>query len=473
MSRKQSVNKPPDGGWGWMVVLSTFLVHVIALGSVKSLGVFYAEFREVFQESAGNTSFISSVFVAAVLFCSPIASALSNLTSCRTVVMAGGVISAVGLGVSYFAQSVVHLIITIGLITGFGFSLMYSPSLAMVGTYFHKRHATANGIAISGTGVSMFVLSPLFQFLIDEFRWNGALLIFAAMALNGCVCGALLRPLHLKDADKDNEVKSEDEEVADSSKTCKTIIPFCQKVLEMFDVTLLKSGPFLVYNLSLFALMLGSSIIFVHLVAHAQSLGVEKTQAAFLPSILGIGEAVARPISGWLSDRLPVRKLYFYMVGCVGLGICNIAIPHSPTYAALVACMVFYGISSGTFYPLIAVLVREYSGVSRISGGLGWAFVFQGAGFLLGQPIAGWLYDATGNYDMSFYAAATFIFVSVVVLLLLVPKKGKSWALESGKPAPDVPHDECDGVVGLQARQLPGVTVITEGQTNPAFQSEM
>eukprot|EP00058_Branchiostoma_floridae_P007666 XP_002593154.1 hypothetical protein BRAFLDRAFT_72763 [Branchiostoma floridae] len=248
-------------------------------------------------------------------------------------------------------------------------------------------------------------------------------------------------------------------------------------------------------------------------------------------------EAVARPISGWLSDRLPVRKLYFYMVGCVGLGICNIAIPHSPTYAALVACMVFYGISSGIIYPLIAVLVREYSGVSRISGGLGWAFVFQGAGFLLGQPIAAatfifvsvvvllllvpkkgkswalesgkpapdvphdecdgvvglqarqlpdvtvitegqtnpvfqsWLYDATGNYDMSFYAAATFIFVSVVVLLLLVPKKGKSWALESGKPAPDVPHDECDGVVGLQARQLPDVTVITEGQTNPVFQS--
>ncbi|CAH1277244.1 Hypp9519 [Branchiostoma lanceolatum] len=55
--------------------------------------------------------------------------------------------------------------------------------------------------------------------------------------------------------------------------------------------------------------------------------------------------------------------------------------------------MVFYGISMGTFYPLIAVLVRKYSGASRISGGLGWAFVFQGAAYLLGQPIAGtqWL----------------------------------------------------------------------------------
>ncbi|XP_035694193.1 monocarboxylate transporter 13-like [Branchiostoma floridae] len=469
--RMQSAGKPPDGGWGWMVVFGTFLVHVMAIGSYRSLGVFYVEFREVFHESAGNTSFISSVFIATILMCSPIASALSNLTSCRTVVIAGGVISAVGLGVSYFARNIVHLIITVGLITGFGNSLMYSPSLAMVGKYFDKRHATANGIAISGTGVSMFVLSPLFQFLIDEYSWNGALLIFAAITLNGCVCGALLRPTHFKGAGEAVEAENENEEVTVSSKTCKTIIPFCQNVLETFDVTLLKSRSFLVYSLSLFGLTLGNAMIFVHLVAHAQALGVEKTQAAFLPSILGIVEAVARPINGWLSDRLPVRKLYFYMVGCVGLGICNIAIPHSQTYAALVACMVFYGISSGIFYPLIAVLVRKYSGVSRISGGLGWAFVFQGAAYLLGQPIAGWLYDATGNYDMSFYAAATFIFVSVVVLLLLVPKKGKSWALESGKPAPDVPHDECDGVVGLQVRQLPDVTVTTEEQNKTAHES--
>ncbi|XP_066266936.1 monocarboxylate transporter 13-like [Branchiostoma lanceolatum] len=468
-----SLDEPPDGGWGWMVVLSTFLVHVIALGAVKSLGVFYAEFREVFNESAGNTSFISSVFVATLLMCSPIASALSNLTSCRAVVMAGSVIAAVGLGVSFFAQNIVHLIITIGLITGFGMSLMYSPSLAMIGKYFHKRHATANGIAISGTGVSMFVLSPLFQFLIDEFRWNGALLIFAGMALNGCVTGALLRPIHLKDTGTAEEVENADEEAADSSKTCKAIVPFCQKVLEMFDASLLKSRPFLIYNLSLFGLMLGNSMIFVHLVAHAQTLGVEKTQAAFLPSVMGIVEAVVRPINGWLSDRVPVRKLYYYMAGCVGLGICNIAIPHSQTYAALVACMVFYGISSGTYYPLIAVLIKKYSGVSRISGGLGWAFVFQGAAFLLGQPIAGWLYDATGNYDMSFYAAATFIFVSVAILLLLVPRKGGKWTLESGEPAPDVPRDECDGVVGLQARQLPAETVTTEGQNNPVFQREM
>ncbi|XP_019646549.1 PREDICTED: monocarboxylate transporter 12-like [Branchiostoma belcheri] len=381
------VDKPPDGGWGWVVVLSTFLVHVIALGSVKSLGVFYAEFRKVFHESAGNTSFISSVFVAIVLMCSPIASALSNLTSCRAVVMAGGVISAVGLGLSFFAQNIVHLIITIGLVTGFGMSLMYSPSLAMIGKYFDKRHATANGIAISGTGVSMFILSPLFQFLIDEFRWNGALLIYAGMALNGCVFGALLRPLHIKDAGKVEE--TENETSADSSQTCKSVVPFCQKVLEMFDVTLLKSKHFRTYSVSLFVLMLGNSMIYVHIVAHAQALGIEKTKAAFLLSVMGIVEAISRAINGWLSDRLPVRKLYYFMVGCIGLGICTIAIPNSKTYTGLVACMVFYGISSGTFYPLIVVLVRKYSGVSRISGGLGWAFVFKGTGFLLGQPIAG------------------------------------------------------------------------------------
>ena len=65
----KSVGKPPDGGWGWMVVFGTFLVHVMAIGSYRSLGVFDVEFREVFQESAGNTSFISSVFIASLLMC--------------------------------------------------------------------------------------------------------------------------------------------------------------------------------------------------------------------------------------------------------------------------------------------------------------------------------------------------------------------------------------------------------------------
>ncbi|KAI8498998.1 hypothetical protein Bbelb_234510 [Branchiostoma belcheri] len=418
MSKVRSVDRPPDGGWGWVVVIATFFLNMLAIGTLKSFGVFYREFREVFQGSAGITSFISSILGGVLFMCSVFAGALSNLTSCRTVIIAGGVISASGLVVSFFAQTMIHLFFSVGILTGFGFSLMYSPSLAMTGRYFDKRHATANGIGVCGTGIGIFAFPPLYQFLIDEFGWRGALLIVAGIPLNGCVCGALMRPIHLKEDRKEEKVDIEPQGSTDQEPK-KMIFHFCEKVVEAFDVTLLKHRPFLVYCVSLFGTSLGNSIIFVHLVAHAQHVGVEKTPAAFLLSILGISEAVSRPLHGWLSDRVHISKLYYYMIGNTGLAILNIAIPFGRTYAGLVVCMVLYGFFSGSFNSLIAVMVKTYSSVSRISSGLGWALVFEGAGFLLGPPIAGWVLDATGNYDMSFHAVGIVIFLSAVVLFVI------------------------------------------------------
>ncbi|XP_078575695.1 monocarboxylate transporter 12-like [Branchiostoma floridae x Branchiostoma japonicum] len=305
--------KQPDGGWGWVVVSGAFFVHAGMLATALSFGVFYAEFREVFQESAGITSFISSILVGTMLMCSLFAGALSNLTSCRTVIIAGGVISAAGLVVSYFAQTMIHLFFSVGILTGFGLSLTYTPSLAMIGRYFDRRHGTANGIAVCGTGVGQFALPPLFQFLIDEFGWRGALLIVGGLMLNGCVCGALMKPIYLtEDGTKvDREAKSsEDQELP------MVHVPFPQKACESFDVSLLKHRPFLVFSVSLFGMVLGVSVLFVHLVAHAQNLGVEI-----------LVEIFSRPLNGWLSDRGKIDKVYYYMIGVTGMAVANLAIP--------------------------------------------------------------------------------------------------------------------------------------------------
>lgn len=52
---------PPDGGWGWMVVLSSFLIHVIADGIVYSFGVFLMEFVDYFNAGRGAVSWIGAL----------------------------------------------------------------------------------------------------------------------------------------------------------------------------------------------------------------------------------------------------------------------------------------------------------------------------------------------------------------------------------------------------------------------------
>lgn len=52
---------PPDGGWGWMVVLASFFIHVIADGIVYSFGIFYIEFLHYFKGGKGETAWVGSL----------------------------------------------------------------------------------------------------------------------------------------------------------------------------------------------------------------------------------------------------------------------------------------------------------------------------------------------------------------------------------------------------------------------------
>lgn len=56
-----SMPTPPDGGWGWFVVLGSFLLHVVADGIVYSFGVFYMEFLTYFKGGKGETAWVGSL----------------------------------------------------------------------------------------------------------------------------------------------------------------------------------------------------------------------------------------------------------------------------------------------------------------------------------------------------------------------------------------------------------------------------
>ncbi|XP_050042907.1 monocarboxylate transporter 14 [Dermacentor andersoni] len=186
---------PPDGGWGWMVVFSSFMIHVIADGVTYTFGIFYLEFLKHFQESKGKTAWIASIMVGTTFCIGPVASGLTTKYGCRAVTIAGSLLATVGLVVSVVAPNVTYLFFTIGLCTGAGFGLMYLPAIVSVTTYFEKRRAFATGIAVCGSGFGTFALAPFIEWLVHVYGWQGALLCTAGMVLNCCVFGALLRPL--------------------------------------------------------------------------------------------------------------------------------------------------------------------------------------------------------------------------------------------------------------------------------------
>ena len=65
------------------------------------------------------------------------------------------------------------LYITIGLLTGLGFGMMYLPAIDVVNHFFSRRLGLAMGIASCGCGLGTMVLAPLIQLMIDQLHLAG------------------------------------------------------------------------------------------------------------------------------------------------------------------------------------------------------------------------------------------------------------------------------------------------------------
>jgi MFS family permease len=195
LEEQYSEPQPPDGGWGWVVVVAAFVTNLIADGVTFTFGIIYVDLLRYFGEAKSKTAWIGGLFMSMPLISGPIASYLADRFGCRRICMFGSVLSAFGFVVSSYAESIELLIFTFGIISGFGLALCYVTAVVIVAYYFEKRRSLATGLSVCGSGIGTFLFAPLTTFLVTEYGWRGTTLILAGLFLNMAVCGALMRDL--------------------------------------------------------------------------------------------------------------------------------------------------------------------------------------------------------------------------------------------------------------------------------------
>ncbi|CAH2253700.1 jg22287 [Pararge aegeria aegeria] len=185
--------RPPDGGWGWVVVFASFMVNLISVGIVSCIGFYYPSIFSHFHERSGVVMWILHLFYAMPLLSGRIAVFLIDKYGCRIMTIIGSILAALGLFVCINVNGTVTLLLAFVIMTGFGLSLCNVATVVIVAYYFEKKRSLATGISACGSLFSGYLFSPLIHFLLDQCEVHETLLILALLLLNLAICGLFFR----------------------------------------------------------------------------------------------------------------------------------------------------------------------------------------------------------------------------------------------------------------------------------------
>ncbi|XP_062533309.1 uncharacterized protein LOC134202295 [Armigeres subalbatus] len=183
--------RPPDGGWGWMVVFAYGMANIMIVPVLQSFGLIFKDTFKQINISATDASLIinlaSAVGMTFGLFNGP----LLRSFGFRKVATLGGCMFSLGLMFTSSAETFLHFIITYSIIASLGMGFCNSSFSLALNTYFVTRRNKAAGIAMTITGLGPILLPQLVSLLVALYGSRNCLLIIGALATH-IVAGALL-----------------------------------------------------------------------------------------------------------------------------------------------------------------------------------------------------------------------------------------------------------------------------------------
>jgi MCP family monocarboxylic acid transporter-like MFS transporter 14 len=216
---------PPDGGWGWAVVIGVSVVNLCTRSIEPSFGLLFGDLLTELGVKTTGAALIMSTLDALINFSGLFVGPLIRAFSYRKVSIVGSALCALGLILTYPANSMAHILATYSIINGkalrrrhlptvqilrvpgLGVGLTASSTFVALNNYFVKRRGQAVGLSLAGTAFGMMLMPQAVKFLLEAFDFRGTILILGAFALNAIVGSALLQPAkwHYVSETKDEE----------------------------------------------------------------------------------------------------------------------------------------------------------------------------------------------------------------------------------------------------------------------------
>ncbi|KAJ5301143.1 tRNA(Thr) (cytosine(32)-N(3))-methyltransferase [Penicillium atrosanguineum] len=381
------------GARAWTVVLGAWCCLFCGFGWVNAIGIFqeYYQNHQLRSYSSSSIAWILSLEPFVLFAAGLVIGRVFDNHGPKWLLPIGTFLHVFGLMMTSISKEYYQLFLAQGICSPLGASLVFSPALSCVATWFDKRRALAFGVVSSGSSLGGVVFPTMLSRLLPTIGFGWTLRIAAFIIL------ALLIIANL---------------------TVRSRIAPVPRPVKFSDYT----SPFseIPFVLLMLASCCGFFAMFVpinYIVLEAQQDGVDRDLAGYLLTILNAASGLANALSSTWAESLPGRILPGYLGDKLGrfnimIAMCSLSavvilalwLPGtllSPgSVAVYVIFSMLYGFASGAFVGMVPALLSQISpDMTKIGVRQGVLFTCISIASLTGSPIAGAILNSqNGTY---------------------------------------------------------------------------
>ena len=413
-------------GW-WMVAVSGFIMVITAVPVFQASAVWAVALESQFGWSRTQLGLALSFTRVEGSLTGPIAGYLVDRMGTRFMVFTGLLVLTVGFFLFSQVQNLWMFYLAYFVMSVGQGQAGWLTVMTLLNHWFVRHRGMAMGLAMVGMGIGTLILVPVIAWLIDpdadRLGWRRTLEILAVVSL----VSAIVLP---------KVVRNKPEDVGQHPDGVPPVVATAlnadsEPELELTIGQALRTQAFWCIS---FGHGLGSMVVLAimsHLGLLLRDMGYGLQTAGWVIMVQTAVAIIFQFLGGWIGDRIPKNVALFIFTAIQGIGVVFLTL--GPEMINSYAFAVLFGVGFGGRTPLTTAIRGDYFGRASFGKILGISTVPMNVLLLIAAPMAGFMRDELGDYDMAFLLLAGLNMAGAV--LFLIARKPKLPGTLENKPA--------------------------------------
>lgn len=401
-----TLDLPPEGGYGWVCCLCVTLVMFSTWGCNSAFGVFLAFYLNN-SSFPGASKYDYALIAGMTVFFGqglpPFVLLFMRIFGLKIPMYFGIVIMCLGFVLASYAVSLWQLYLTQGFLSGVGISFIFAPATTVLPGWFLKKRSFAMGLSLIGTGAGGVAYSLAVNKMIENTgNQRFALRILAITCSITCVVATLL-------------LRQRVPMKATGIRNWKAIKQHCN---DMFSMHIFKKWTVQLIAMWFMFALFGYTLMIFTLSSYAVANGLTAHQGSSLTAILNGAQSVGRPLIGYTGDKIGRTNITVMLTLLLTIFMFGFWIP-ADSYSSLIGFSICVGLCIGVANVMNTVLVADIVGPVDFLPAWGYVNLVGSPFMLVAEVIAQALTEPNSNdpyLHTQIFAGCCFVAALLLIL---------------------------------------------------------